>query len=71
MSFYGTQDGSITQDDRNKTKEQFAKANIAYSAKEYEAGHAYFQPGRPNYDELATNNSWQDLEKFINGDKRK
>lgn len=66
LSYYGTQDSSIPVEDRIKTKAELKKAGINYLAKEYEAGHAYFQPGRPNYDEVAANKSWQDLEEFIN-----
>lgn len=66
LSYYGTQDGSIPTEDRTITKDEFKKAGINYLAKEYDAGHAYFQPGRPNYSEAAAIDSWQVLEKFIN-----
>lgn len=69
LSFYGTEDGSIPDEDRAKTKRQLNSAGIDYSANEYDAGHAYFQPGRPNYNEKAANDSWKDLETFINGEK--
>lgn len=65
LAFYGTQDGSIPEVDREKTKTALEKAGIEYSAKEYEAGHAYFQPGRPNYNETAAEKSWTDLLDFI------
>lgn len=65
LSFYGTSDASIPAEDRTKTKEMFAKSNIDYIAKEYEAGHAYFQPGRPNYNKAAVKSSWQELEELI------
>ena len=66
LSFYGTQDPSISLEDQEKTEEELDRANIAYTHKEYDAGHAYFQPGRPNYNESAAKSSEQDLLKFIN-----
>ena len=68
LSYYGNQDSSIPLEDRSKTKAELKKAGINYLAQEYEAGHAYFQPGRPNYNEAAAIDSWQVLEKFINED---
>lgn len=65
LSFYGVQDESIPEADRNQTQELLKQAKLNYSHKEYEAGHAYFQPGRPNYNEAAANSSWQDLEDFL------
>lgn len=66
LSFYGTQDESIPEEDRDKTKQELKSANVSYLAKEYSAGHAYFQPGRPNYNESAASSSWQDLKDFLN-----
>ncbi len=65
LSFYGNQDGSISTDDQTKTKQQLESAGIKYQAKVYDAGHAYFQPGRPNYNESASASSWKDLEVFL------
>lgn len=66
LSFYGAQDGSIPENDRQLTAQTFKNAGINYIEKVYEAGHAYFQPGRPDmYVEAAANASWNDLEKFI------
>lgn len=65
LSFYGTQDESIPEDDRNQTKDLLSGAGVNYVHKEYDAGHAYFQPGRPNYNEAAAKSSWQDLEGFL------
>ena len=65
LSFYGVQDESIPEDDRNKTNDLLAQAGVDYTHKEYVAGHAYFQPGRPNYDESAAKGSWQVLEEFV------
>ncbi len=66
LSFYGTEDDSIPSADRAKTKAELEKANIGYTAQEYPAGHAYFQPSRPNYNEAAAQQSWQNLKEFIN-----
>lgn len=66
LSFYGKQDESISEEDRKLTSKLLTQASITYEAKEYDARHAYFQPGRPNYNEEAAKNSWQVLEKFIN-----
>lgn len=66
LSFYGSQDGSITQTDRELTAQSFKSAGINYSEKVYDAGHAYFQPGRAEmYNEEAANASWKDLDSFI------
>lgn len=65
LSFYGIQDGSIPEADRVQTKTELDKAKISYLQKEYEAGHAYFQPGRPNYNEPAGEKSWNELVDFI------
>jgi carboxymethylenebutenolidase len=66
LSFYGSQDGSIPQADRQLTAKAFKGAGINYTEKAYDAGHAYFQPGRAEmYNEAAANASWVDLENFI------
>jgi carboxymethylenebutenolidase len=65
LSFYGTQDSTIPPADRKTIKQQLTIAGIAYVAKEYNAGHAYFQPGRDNYNQPAAEASWQDLQKFL------
>ena len=66
LSFYGSQDGSIPQADRELTAESFKNAGINYTEKVYDAGHAYFQPGRAEmYNEEAANASWKDLDSFI------
>lgn len=65
LSFYGTEDESIPDSDRNQTQDLMTKAEVNYLHKEYGAGHAYFQPGRPNYNESAATSSWQVLEGFL------
>lgn len=65
LSFYGSQDDSIPESDRAKTSADLLTAKIAYTEKIYDAGHAYFQPGRPNYNESAASQSWQNLREFI------
>lgn len=66
LSFYGSKDGSIPEADRQLTAQSFKNAGISYTEKVYDAGHAYFQPGRPDmYVEAAANSSWADLDSFI------
>jgi dienelactone hydrolase len=66
LSFYGSQDGSIPQADRELTTQSFKNAGINYAEKVYDAGHAYFQSGRADmYNEEAANASWNDLDSFI------
>lgn len=65
LSFYGDKDGSITEADRQLTSQEFKNARINCTEKIYNAGHAYFQPGRDSYDEFSATASWQDLQKFI------
>ncbi|MBI2798377.1 dienelactone hydrolase family protein [Candidatus Saccharibacteria bacterium] len=66
LSFYGTQDGSIPPEDRQKTQTELNQAGIAYKAREYDTGHAYFQPGRDNYDKSAAEASQKDLKELLN-----
>jgi carboxymethylenebutenolidase len=66
LSFYGSQDGSIPQADREFTTQSLKSAGINYAEKVYDAGHAYFQSGRADmYNEEAANASWKDLDSFI------
>jgi carboxymethylenebutenolidase len=66
LSFYGLQDGSIPEADRQTTTQVLKDAGIDYTEKIYDAGHAYFQPGRADmYKEAAASASWVDLENFI------
>jgi carboxymethylenebutenolidase len=65
LAFYGTLDESIPESDRVKTQKELQSAGIEYGAKEYEAPHAYFQPGRDNYTEVAAESSWQDIKNFL------
>jgi carboxymethylenebutenolidase len=64
LSFYGNKDGSIPEADRQLTSQEFRNAGINYIEKIYDAGHAYFQPGRDSYDEPSAVASWQDLDNF-------
>ena len=66
VSFFGTQDKSIPESDRQKIKEEFEKRNIVYESYEYNAGHAYFQEGRPNYNAPASQASLEVLQKVLN-----
>jgi len=66
LSFYGSKDGSILEADRQTTSQTLKDAGINYTEKIYDAGHAYFQPGRAEmYNEAAASASWVDLENFI------
>lgn len=65
LSFFGTQDDGIPADDRQKVADSFKKAGINYTAKQYDAGHAYFQQGRASYVEAAAKSSWTDLKTFF------
>lgn len=65
VSFYGTQDGSIPDTDRIKTKEALEKAGISYTSHEYNTGHAYFQEGRASYDAKASVSSWEVLKEIL------
>lgn len=55
----------ILEGDRAKIREEFEEAKIDYTAKEYDANHAYFQRRRPSCNQLASERSWTDLEQFI------
>lgn len=66
LSLYGSHDGSIPEADRQLTAQSLKNAGIKYTEKVYDAGHAYFQPGRADmYVEGAANASWGDLGTFI------
>ena len=66
-SFFGTNDTSIPEDDRQKVKEKFTNAGIDFGSYEYDAGHAYFQEGRKNYNRVASQASWEILKHIFNG----
>ena len=66
-SFFGTNDPSIPEDDRQRIKEKFINAGIGFNSHEYDAGHAYFQEGRKNYNEAASSASWEILKQIFNG----
>lgn len=65
ISFYGTEDSTIPDTDRELTKKCLEEAKISYQAREYPAGHAYFQAGRDSYNVSAAQKSWNDLKEFI------
>ncbi len=65
LSFYGTQDPSIPESDRNLTQKLLFAADIAYQQSLHNAGHAYFQPGRPSYDSGSAQESWAILDTFM------
>jgi dienelactone hydrolase len=64
-SFFGTQDESIPEADRTQTQSDLVNAGIYYRGYDYDAGHAYFQEGRPNYNEPAATASWKVLRDII------
>ena len=51
---------------RKVVKELFAKAGADFHSYEYEAGHAYFQEGRKNFNEVASKASWGMLKQIFN-----
>ena len=65
-SFFGVNDPTLSETDRQKIKEELTKAGISYEAHEYDAGHAYFQEGRKNYNTPASQASWEVLRKIFN-----
>ena len=65
LSFYGNQDASIPSVDREKTSEALVAAHIHYQARGVDAGHAYFQQGRPNYNQAAAHQSQIVLSEFL------
>jgi dienelactone hydrolase len=65
LSFYGSQDGSIPPEDRDKTKSMLGSANVPYQEIVVDAPHAYFQPGRDNYTPPAAEESWAVLRRFM------
>ena len=65
MSFFGSQDNSIPTSDQEMTQHKLDGAQIAYQHREYPAGHAYFQKGRPSYEPQSAEKSWEDLDKFL------
>lgn len=64
-SFFGINDPSIPEEDRIKIKETMSEGGINYVSHEYNAGHAYFQEGRKNYDAYASQQSWEVLKKML------
>ncbi len=65
ISFFGINDPSISEEDRNNIKELFANAGADFHFYEYDAGHAYFQEGRKNFNEAASKASWDVLNKIF------
>lgn len=65
-SFFGINDPSIPEEDREKIKQAFTDTDIDFSFYEYEAGHAYFQEGRKNYNVVASKASWKILDNIFN-----
>lgn len=65
LGFYGTNDDSIPGPDRRTVQAVFQNNHIAYEHHEYRAGHAYFQPGRESYDEVAAQQSGEVLDTFL------
>ena len=65
LSFFGNQDQSIPASDQAQIKQSLEAAHISYEHHEYEAGHAYFQQGRPSYSAEAAQLSKAVLDKFM------
>ncbi len=64
-SFFGTNDPSIPEEDRKKVAEKMQAAKMNYTSHEYEAGHAYFQEGRKNFNQPASSASWEVLKQVL------
>jgi len=64
-SFFGLNDQSIPESDRQEVKDKLTQAGIEYSGHEYNAGHAYFQEGRLNYNPEAHEASWSVLHQIL------
>lgn len=67
LSFYGAEDDSINQEDRDKTKKAMQEANISYHDIVYpDTGHAFFNNTRQSmYNEESANKAWREIIKFI------
>jgi dienelactone hydrolase len=65
LSFYGTRDDSIPEVDRAATQRILDASQIIYAHHEFDTGHAYYQQGRPSYDQPAATQSKAVLDKFI------
>lgn len=67
LSFYGSNDESITTYDREQTAQAIKNAGINYEEIVYDgAGHAFFNNQRPNmYNESASVQAWQRVKEFL------
>ncbi len=65
LAFYGSQDQSISETDRNKTKQLFSTAHISYQEHVYDAPHAFANYDRQNYNEAAANQAWAEVTRFL------
>ena len=65
LAFFGNQDQSLPSSDQTQVKQALESASISYEHHEYDAGHAYYQQGRPNYSAEAAKMSKNVLDKFI------
>lgn len=65
LAFYGTNDASISEADRQYVASAFGASSILYEHHEYPAGHAYYQEGRPSYDQSAAQQSNEVLDGFL------
>lgn len=65
LGFFGSQDDSIPESDRSHTRQLMESAQIHYEHHEFNAGHAYYQQGRPNYDAVSASASKSILDKFL------
>lgn len=65
LAFYGTEDQSISPNDREKTAQLLQDAGISYEAKEFNAGHAYANFERASYNQDASRKSWKIIKDFL------
>lgn len=65
LAFYGLNDESITESDRQTVATIMQTSHISYKHHEFPAGHAYFQAGRSSYDDSSARQSSNILDKFF------
>lgn len=63
--FFGAEDGSIPESDRALTQKVLVGSGINYQSFEYTAGHAFFRIGGVNYNQLASEESWEIVKSLI------
>ncbi len=66
LGVFGTKDRGIKISDVRQFKQALQKAGKkVYAINEYEAGHGFMRAGGDAYDEKATREAWQEIDKFF------